>query len=305
MSILLSNIDRQHFTDREPWTPYWSDCFKPFVNPYLEIGLQRPNLVICYGDSWTWGDSLGNSSASKGIDDFEFRSKNIYGYHLSQELDADFVNCAVPGIFNYWIHDRLDILIKHDIDRLSSRYKKIYIIVTLTEIGRDFEFENYINDFKNFYNFTASSGNDILVNAEKFDFVNIKRIQTQLPANCRLIVGRNFTYTYPENLNIVDHLLPLSWCELLFQSQNFEVVNDVPLVSFGLDNFDNFIKSNGLDSEDYKQWMVGYIMPKVKKQIDLLNQSIYNYKKASKHPTPDGHKMWANYILNYINRLEQ
>lgn len=37
--------------------------------------------------------------------------------------------------------------------------------------------------------------------------------------------------------------------------------------------------------------------------IDFLNKSVYNYKKASKHPTPEGHALWADYLYNYIITL--
>ena len=35
-------------------------------------------------------------------------------------------------------------------------------------------------------------------------------------------------------------------------------------------------------------------------QID----SMYNYKKASTQPTPDGHKLWADNLINYIESIE-
>jgi hypothetical protein len=303
MSILLTNEQRHHYIDRSPWTPYWSDCFKHQVNWLLEKKSNKSKLIICYGDSWTWGDSLGASKAAAGIDDIEFRSNNIYGNWLANEVDADFVNCAVPGIFNFWIHDRLQILLNHDIQRLSEQYEKIVIIVTLTELGRDFDFDQYQQEFNNFYNWsTAGTVEEILIQAERFDFLKLKDVQSNLPNNCKLIVGRNFTNTFDQNLNIVDNLLSKNWVQVISDPQGFDYYNDVRMMSFGIGAFDKFIVKENLNSTEYKQWMQSVILPSGKKQINLLEKSQYNYKKNSKHPTPYGHKLWADYLLNYITQ---
>jgi hypothetical protein len=305
MSIFLTNEQRNHYTDRIPWTPYWSDCYKTNINWLLEKKSNKSKLIICYGDSWTWGDSLGNTDARLGIDDIEFRSNNIYANQLADDVDADFVNCAIPGIFNFWIHDRLKILLNHDIQRLSEQYKKIVIIVTLTELGRDFTFDNYQQQFNNFYAWkNTGSVEEILVQAERFDFLKLKYVQSKLPNNCNMLVGRNFTNTFDQNLNIVDNLLSKNWTQIMFEAQGFEHATDVRMMSFGIDEFDKFIVKEKLNSIEYKQWMSDVFLPSGKKQIDLLNKSQYNYKKASKHPTPQGHKLWADYLLNYITQKQ-
>lgn len=299
--LLLTAEQRGHYPFHKPWSPYWSDSSKSTVDPYLEVVNQKENLVICYGDSWTWGDGLGNAKSYLGIDDKDFRSNHIYASYLANMLDADFVNCAIPGIFNYWIHDRLEILLNHDIERLSKQYNKIFIIVTLTELGREFEFFLYVDEFGKFYDFKqAPTPADILVQAERFDFTKLKSVQTRLPNNCQLTVARNFTTTHDVNQNILNNLAPITWAEVLFNAQNLQSIKPIALVSFGTDNFDKFMHSQNLDSQDYKQWMTTEIIPKAQKQIDLLHKSIYNYKLATKHPTPEGHKMWAEYLNTFI-----
>ena len=64
--------------------------------------------------------------------------------------------------------------------------------------------------------------------------------------------------------------------------------------------------SGKFDTETYKKYVDWYeqvIMIPANKQIDFLNKSVYNYKKASKHPTPEGHALWADYLYNYIITL--
>ena len=307
MALLLTNKERGHFTDRPPWSKYWSDSFDNKVPWYSELHCQRKNLVICYGDSWTWGDSLGKASASRSIADSSYREKHIYASRLADKLEADFINCAIPGIFNFWIHDRLQILIENDIDRLSSKYDHIWIIVTLTELGREFNFQNYLLEFQKFYDYNQKSPKDILLKAEEFDFVNLQNIADQLPKNVTMCVGRNFTHTFEKNKPILKNLMPQSWVDVLFDKQGLSNNTKIPLMSFGIERFDKWVRSQRLDSIEYKQWMNDVILPDAEKILDILNQSVYNSNKGSKHPTEQGHALWADYIYNYINktRVEQ
>lgn len=302
MTILLSHNQREHFIDRPPWSPYWSDSFKTSIPWYSECCENKKNLVICYGDSWTWGDSLGTAKWALNISDEEYRLKHIYACQLAQKLDADFANCAIPGIFNFWIQDRLTILLEQDLNRLSKRYDKIWVVVTLTEVGRDFVFENYIRDFQKFWNFAVNNITESFVQCEKFDFVHIARIQKQLPTNCILIVGRNFTDTYAENKALVQNLIPKTWTEIIAEQQQLPLESSTAIMSHGLGNFDDFVTAHNLNSTAYKEWMAKTIMPNAQKRIDLLNKSMYNkHKTGSCHPTEQGHALWADYIYSYIN----
>ena len=292
MSLLRHHIDRT--------TQYWSDDFVAPVPSYLEKNNGAENLVICYGDSWTWGDHLGNANAGKSISDAEYRAQHIYANKLSEKLQADFVNCALPGIFNYWIHDRLKILVDNDIQPLSTQYKHIWIIVTLTEICREFKFQAYLEEFTKFYNTHLGSHRDILVQAEKFDFLKLLDISRQLPSNVELIVGRNFTDTFEENKNILPNLIPVPWSKILFEKQGMTDVPKIPMMSFAVKNFDSYIKEQKLDSAEYKQWMNCEVLPESLKVLDLLDKSVYNNKIGSRHPTEQGHVLWADYIYNYI-----
>lgn len=292
MSLFGHHIDRTK--------QYWSDDFISPVPYYLERNNDCKNLVICYGDSWTWGDSIGNANAGKFISDSESRAQHIYANKLSEKLEADFINCAFPGIFNYWVHNRLKILVDNDIEQLSKKYEHIWIIVTLTEIGRDFEFSPYTQEFTKFYNINSGSHKDILMQAEKFDFLKLLEISNQLPNNAELFVGRNFTDTFEENKNILPNLMPVTWSRLLFEKQGMSDIPKIPMMSFAVKNFDKFIKEQKLDSVEYKQWMNDKILPESLKILDLLDKSMYNNKIGSKHPTKQGHILWADYIYNYI-----
>ena len=51
----------------------------------------KDNLVICLGDSWTWGDSLEDQ-----------RLQQFYCRHLADHYDADFINAGFRGYSNSW-----------------------------------------------------------------------------------------------------------------------------------------------------------------------------------------------------------
>lgn len=293
MSLFLHHIDRK--------AQYWSDDFVSPVPSYLEKNNGAKNLLICYGDSWTWGDHLGKADASKSISDLEHRAQHIYANKLSERLEADFINCALPGIFNYWIHDRLKILVENDIQPLAEQYKHIWIVVTLTEIGRELTFPAYTQEFTRFYNIHSGSHRDILVQVEKFDFLKLLNVSQQLPTNVELIVGRNFTDTFDENLSIIPNLMPDPWSRIIFEKQGIIDCPKIPMMSFAVKNFDAFVKTQNLDSAEYKQWMNDEILPESLKVLDLLDKSMYNNKIGSKHPTEQGHALWAEYIYNYIH----
>jgi len=42
-------------------------------------------------------------------------------------------------------------------------------------------------------------------------------------------------------------------------------------------------------------------MDVAKIRTNFLLDSKFNYKKASKHPTPEGHTFWAKYLYNSLN----
>ena len=41
------------------------------------------------------------------------------------------------------------------------------------------------------------------------------------------------------------------------------------------------------------------------KRINFLNNSVYNFKKATKHPTVEGHTIWMNYIYKELTKTNK
>ena len=105
---------------------------------YYESIKNHDNLLITVGDSWTWGNYLGNITQEKidkgvDLDDFDYRISHVYGTVLANKLDSDFVNFGICGFANIDLIYKVEDFIKN----IHKPYKKIQIVLTLTESGRE------------------------------------------------------------------------------------------------------------------------------------------------------------------------
>lgn len=110
---------------------------------YFEKDYNKDILLITAGDSWTWGDSLGGTN--RYYDNVEHRTNHIYGHLLAKKLSADFINIGLPGLDNISVINHLHKVLSE----LTKTYKQIYLVVTLTESGR--ELTNTFLDYESLY----------------------------------------------------------------------------------------------------------------------------------------------------------
>ena len=137
---------------------------------YSEDIQNKDTLLITVGDSWTWGDHLGNIDWDKASDD-PCRLQQIYGRLLADKLNSDWVNLARPGCSNYWMLEKMQD-IKPYIQ--MSNYKKIYMVVTLTEDLREAEYTRRIQVLPAYQQFWEQS-NSIE------EFLQLRRTNGLLP----------------------------------------------------------------------------------------------------------------------------
>jgi hypothetical protein len=282
---------------------YWSCHFdNNNVEIFTENNNNKDNLVIAIGDSWTWGDSLNNSSITPHRDDSKYRTDHVYGNIVANKLDADFVNIAFPGAGNYWILDRFKIIAERELHKVKRKYGNITILITLTESGRLLEFRKY-TDALQISNFDSYA--NVLTDIELFDFTFIEDICSRLPDNVRVVVGRNFTDTFDVNKQAFVNVtyVDTTWLELLFKEQEFAYDNACRIMSgIGYYPFDDYMKHNVTNKVEYKEWFLQNIVETSLARIALLEQSKLNYQKATKHPTEDAHEIWADHLLTYITK---
>ena len=256
------------------WEEFYHDC----------SGKSR--LVITAGDSWTYGDYLG-----------EQRLEQVYGRLVSKQLDADWINIGSRGRSNSWILKILQFLAP----RATYRYQEVVVIVTLTENGRDVEASyTFPFDYHGLFSQTGDSPvfyDAVLDGAESYWMYQLQDIQK---SGCRLIVGHNFAW---HNLNTMPgiELLESNWIEKIADYQKRDRPIKAKLVTGWIfDTMETIHKLVPASKTVFHQWALPY--------IDLANQvnswlenSDLNNPGASKHPVAQGHKIWADYILTNIS----
>lgn len=258
--------------------PEWS-----FLDNSADTRLEsRDTLLITIGDSWTWGDSLGQACARESRDDYEYRLDNIYGNLIAKKLNADWINIAIPGESNTWIINQAERILNPDI---INEYKTVYLILTLTEFGR-----------KQDYDIFASKRNQITLD-NIFGVYNQEieqRINRLILANpgVKILAGYNFV-----DPAIPNNFLPDTWLDLLHQDNagtcHIVLSEHIDILSKWL------MELTDIPVWKIKTWAMDLIDCSLVR-IDRLDRSPHNHTQDSRHPTETGHAIWAEYLLQNL-----
>ena len=274
---------------------------------YHEAVRSRSNLLITVGDSWTWGDHLGAIDWEKVIDD-PIRLNQTFGNQLSHDLDADWVLMANPGCSNYWMLDMLTRL-KTDLVNLKSRYKHVYLVVTLTEDLRecsDSSGDVYTANYIDLFN--QSSGlEEFLKAVEAQLFKKFKSLFEELNFS-NTVITRAFTDVWPENVNFLQgYLLNRTWCDVFQDHVKFDRYQKVvPYIGqLAIKPLsDKFLSTlTGEKELRFKQEFLN-IDQRIVTRWNFLGESQYNLKGSTYHPTADGHKLYSDYLRQQLVTIE-
>lgn len=236
-------------------------------NPYYFKNNDSASLLITVGDSWTYGDSLGKTKVRNGIDDTNYRLDYVYGNLLAKQLGYDWMNLALPGGSNYcmltWLAKLLD---------RKYHYQNIICVITLTEAGRHEELKWA----------QGKSLQSALEHIISKTYAMVEDLQVQFP---RVIfkVAHNFTDSLPKSDTISK-----TWLEVLtdqqLQDNTFIVISDhIKQLNYEHTYFDT------LD-----------VIDRALQRINILDACNYCYKEDSRHPTEDGHRLWADYLITQL-----
>ena len=261
---------------------------------FYENIVGNTNLLICIGDSWTWGDSLGKTDLK--YNDIESRYEQFYIAGLAKNLKSDWVMIAQCGTNNQWILEQYKIINQAIKKKFYKNYNKIYVHVCLTELFRELDNDalikilyknlNSFSNFKQFCNFY-------------FKITVMDVIKKLAPIPKLHSFSKNFWNVDTKFLNY--NFLERAWQDILFEKTNIEDKELLPVLSsIGIDPLVNL-----LEKKEFVKFKNEFneLLIRINKRIDNMMICALNHKKATKHPTADAHQIWADYLYNYYKDL--
>ena len=303
-------------------------------HPNTEVLVDRgkKECVAVYGESFAWGDSMdspflthnlsmhekdphtGKRFSTYGIfnnsvsskfqirrDNFTFRMNNNLGGYLTRMMDTDYYLSCVPGQGTTTTLYGL----QNSIERLNSKYDKVYVIFQFTDPGRDLNitdadsgyYENKNNPHKEKID---SLLKDDSLNVDKF-FVLYEQIfadrLNELKkeyANCQFVVWRNFTRWCGADF---DGMIKID--KVMIEYYNTLLKNkklNMPIMGPFWGNLDISVPT------EYKMRELDWRETSWNFMEDTKN--IYEGDRwgdtGSYHPSPIGHKVWAEHIIKNI-----
>ena len=247
--------------------------------PFDFIKRDSQELLVTIGDSWTWGDDITPSNNDT------VRLEKVFGNLVSTAINSDWLNLGQCGSGNFWLVSKVKELAKII---PTLHYKRIYVVCTLTEIGR--EFNSMYDRHIDYINWLLSNNHSNLL-----EFLNnlvvTEIIDTLKPfSNVVLKLGTNF----------VDHIGVNKAQSYLLDTPWFSLITDTPDTCYVVGSYtiDNFKRSADLfpDHESLLDWLLE-LTESSKKRIKLLHNT--NHFRNG-HPLASGHQQWANYLIRRL-----
>ncbi|CAB4128938.1 hypothetical protein UFOVP112_107 [uncultured Caudovirales phage] len=277
-------IDLSYFSQYD--TKHIDNTGQATDNTFSFINNGADNLVVTVGCSWTWGANMTSD------DDLDYRLTNNFGRVLSNALSADWLCLGQVGTGNFWLYQKVEEFV-----RLipTLKYKKIYIICTLTEVGRQCytELDSHI-DYKEYFRNNAYG--------DKFlEFLNdyaVKKIVSAVEpySNVILRIGTNFVDPIGVNVDS-KYIIPNTWLSMLCAESGTEYTGKCYTVSHLAVNRLKQLKSVNNDF-GFFLWLdklieLGHDRITLCQQCNLL-------MPGTGHPGATGHRMWAEHILKTL-----
>jgi len=160
-------------------------------------------------------------------------------------------------------------------------------------------FEIAYDMFLHYHISNSTTLSNFLENYEYATFQLLKKLldKTQV----EYIVGRNFTHSFDNNINILDgKLVTDSWVDIISKRGELSAYpkNVRVLSSIGMDPIIDYLKSYGYSKSEYIDLFESSIMG-----ISWLKNSKYN-AKVGMHPLEEAHLLWAEYLFEQIDKLQ-
>lgn len=258
-------------------------CSVPRTNkqkmPFDFVSRNSQELLVTIGDSWTWGDDITVDNNNV------IRLEKVFGNLVSSTIGSDWLNLGQCGSGNFWLANKVKELASV-IPSLS--YKKIYVVCTLTEVGR--EFNSTYDQNIDYIGWLLTHGPDDLI--EFLNNLAVTKIVDELKLfpNVVLKIGTNFVDHIGLD-NARPYLLDTPWINLL------SAIDDNCYI-VGSYTIDNFRRSSDLfpDRIQLFDWLL--TLTELSKKRNQLLQDKSKFRNG--HPLVNGHQQWADYIIRSL-----
>lgn len=259
--------------------------------PYSFVNNNSKKLIVTIGDSWTWGADLSTD------DNLTVRNNDVYGAIIARELSADFLNLGQCGSCNLHIIERIKEM--HNLITLLD-YETIQIICTYTEVARSFnsEYDRTVDYYKWFASLTFEELADFdqILNYHNGLFQQDVLTLLETYPHVKIISGNNFT----DPIGITS--LPKTWIQLIAEELlNEDYVQPCYIMShWVLDKLPAIITefAPDINQTKLKEWMIVLLGRASQRKLLTINPQ---YFAGANHPRQQGHRLWANYLLDNIS----
>jgi len=306
-------------------------------NSQVLVKRGKEECVAVYGESFTYGDNMETPFVEQQIrlkklttidkksnlnefinrnkkfqirrDNFTYRMNNNFGGYLTRMMDTDYYHSCVPGQGTTTTLYGLE----NSIERLSTSYDKVYIIFQLTDPARDFDItgsnanlyrlskEQHQQNIDELFNKNLEL-DEFFLHYEQIFADRLKELKKEYP-NCEFIVWRNFTRWCGANFTDVIKIddVMIEYYNTLLKNKKL----NMPIMGYFWDGLEeHFIDDFPWYNPSETTVPIEYKMREIdwRKETWDFMESNENFYEDVYHPSPIGHKVWAENILQYIEK---
>lgn len=267
-----------------------------WVTNEVNVNKGKDVTLVTIGDSFTWGDELNGACGIRTSpnDHKEYREAHCYGKLLSDMLDSNWVQQALPGGSNDWCL----LEIKKLIPQLIPQTKKIIVVCTLTEPLREFDSESIDPTLLKIVTNIALTGGsirEIIQASEKLSNSQLTNFEMKWP-DVDFYYGYGFTFPLIDDIN--SNFLT-TWNEVALDSVNIRDYPKLPVFRTGTWVITQWLKENNFLLEKHLDETSVLYDQQNKYAESMLTSGLF-YERY--HPTEIGHKLWAEYIYSKITK---